>query len=264
MLKFMKAFCGTAVVMSAASGAYADEASTKNFSLNVGAFAFIGPSYEGSDEFRVTGVPIVFPSFGDSAERSRVTVRGVDDVRLSVFRRGGFDVGPIVGYSFGRDEDLSGKLDGLGDVDGGVVLGAFTSYTAGDFFVESGISSQVTGADDAGYLANAAVGYTAQLAPRLSMTARTGLEYASDSYMDRYFTITDTQSNNSAENYGAFNASGGIKNVGIDLSMEFEATDRITLRANGGYNRLLGDAANSPISESDNQISGGLGFLVQF
>ncbi|MEO1703404.1 MAG: MipA/OmpV family protein [Pseudomonadota bacterium] len=250
--------------ISVSSGALADDGLFADFSINVGAFAFVGPAYEGSDEFRVTGVPVVFPSFGENNERSRVTVRGADDVRLSVLRRGGFDIGPIVGYSFGREESLSSKLDGLGDVEGGVVLGAFTSYTAGDFFVETGISTQVTGVDDGGYLATAGFGYTAELAPRVSLTARTGLEYASDNYMDRYFSITDIQSANSAQDYAAFDASGGIKNVDVNLSLDFEATERLSLRASGGYSRLLGDAANSPISESDNQLSGGLGFLFQF
>jgi len=253
-----------ALVAMSASSAWANEAQSAGFSLNVGAFAFIGPAYEGSDEFRVTAVPVVFPSFGDTGDRSRVTVRGVDDVRLSVLRRGGFDIGPIVGYSFGRKESLSSKLDGLGNVDGGLVVGVFTSYTTGDFFVETGVSTQVTGVDDGGYLANASVGYKADLAPRVSLTARTGFEYASDNYMDRYFSVTNTQSANSGENYSAFDASAGIKNVDVGLSLEFEATDRISLRASSGYSRLVGDAANSPISESNNQLSGGLGFLFEF
>ncbi|MEN0000999.1 MAG: MipA/OmpV family protein, partial [Pseudomonadota bacterium] len=95
-------------------------AAADGISFGAGGFAMIAPAYEGSDEYRVRGIPVVFPVFGDgSAERSRINVRGLDDVRLSVLRRGGFDIGPIVGYSFGRDEDLSDKLDGLGDVDGG-------------------------------------------------------------------------------------------------------------------------------------------------
>ncbi|MEN0001301.1 MAG: MipA/OmpV family protein, partial [Pseudomonadota bacterium] len=147
---------------------------------------------------------------------------------------------------------------------GGLVLGAFTSYTAGAFFAETGFSTQVTGGDDNGYVADVRFGYTADIAPRISLTAGTGLEYASDAYMDRYFSVTTAQSNNSGEGYDEFDAAGGIKNVSADLTLEFQATDRVTLRANGGYSRLVGDAANSPISESNNQLSGGLGLLIRF
>ncbi|MEO1746322.1 MAG: MipA/OmpV family protein, partial [Pseudomonadota bacterium] len=138
------------------SQAHAQDNLFSDVSLGVGAFVNVAPKYEGSDEYRVRAIPFAFPIFnGRESERSRVTFRGVDDVRLSVFRRGGFDVGPIVGYSFGREESLSSKLGGLGDVDGGLVLGAFGSYNAGSAFADVGVSTQITGGSDNGFLATA-------------------------------------------------------------------------------------------------------------
>ncbi|MEL6920411.1 MAG: MipA/OmpV family protein [Pseudomonadota bacterium] len=244
---------------------HANERLFSNVSLGVGGFALIAPSYEGSDEYRLRGIPVAFPIFDrDTSERSRVTFRGVDDVRLSVFRRDGFDVGPIVGYSFGRKESLSSKLGGLGDVDGGVVVGAFGSYTLDGLFADVGVSTQVTGGSDNGYLAVAGFGYTAEVAPRVSLTGRADLEYASEGYMDRYFSVTPDQAQASTEGYTAFDASGGIKNMSAGLSVRVEATDRLSLLSNAGYSRLLGNAADSPISVSDNQVSGGLGLLFSF
>lgn len=259
-------FVATIALTSATTVSSAQDGMFDGVSLGVGAFAFVTPKYEGSDEYGVGGVPIAFPVFnnGISEERSRVAFRGLDDVRVTVLRQGGFDVGPVVGYRFGRDEDVSDKLTGLGDVDGGLVVGGFAAYTMGGFSVDGAVSSQVTGDGDYGVTAEIAAGYEHSLTDRVTLGGRVMADYASDDYMDQYFSISAAQAANSAEGYSAFDAGAGFKSVGADLSLSFAATDRLSLRTSAGYSRLIGDAADSPISEADNQFRGGAGFTFQF
>jgi outer membrane scaffolding protein for murein synthesis (MipA/OmpV family) len=259
------AFAGILTVSFAGiSHAVAQESNLfSNVSLAAGGFASIAPVYEGSDKYRVSAFPIIYPTFGDgNGERSRLTFRGVDDVRYAVFRKGGFDLGPVVGYNFGRKESLSSDLTGLGDVDGGVVAGAFASYTINGFSVDAAATKQLSGLDDSGFLARFGAGYEAAVTERLTVNLYAGATYASDDYMDHMFSITAAQ--NGASGLPVFDADAGIKNIDLKLSTSYQATEQLNLRANVGYSRLINDAADSPISITNDQFSGGLGFIYQF
>lgn len=234
--------------------------------VSVGGFAGFKPAYEGSDEFRFVGYPLILPKFYgdnyDSTARSRVTFRGIDDVRITAVSLGGLDIGPLTGYSFGRDEDLSNRLRGLGDIDGGITAGGFAAYHFEPFFVDFAYHSQVTGDDDTGHTLRFGVGMDHNLSERLSMSTYVNGAYASDDYMDTYFSVSPVQS--AASGLGIYNAGAGFKDVGVDIGFDYRLSDRVTLTTKAGYARLLGDAADSPITESRNQFSGGLGLTYTF
>ena len=118
-------------------------------SILLGGGVGVAPTYEGSDEYTVFPFPIFSYDSGVDGPR-RFEFRALDDIRFHALRLGGFSTGPLAGYSFGREEDAGDILDGLGDVDGGVVAGGFVSY---DFVIspsatigaDIGIKTQVTG-----------------------------------------------------------------------------------------------------------------------
>lgn len=234
-----------------------------NVSIAAGGFVTVAPVYEGSDKYRASVFPIAYPTFGDgNGERSRLTFRGIEDVRYAAFRKGAFDIGPLVGYTFGRDEDLSSDLDGLGDVDGGIIGGAFASYTVGGFSIDAAVSKQLTGLDESGFLARFGAGYETAVTDQLTLSFYAGGTYASNDYMDNMFSVSAAQS--LASGLPAFNAGWGFKNIDFKTSASFQATESLNLRANIGYSRLIGDAADSPISVTNDQFSGGLGFIYNF
>lgn len=248
-----------------AGSALADDGTFSNLGVAVGAFATISPVYEGSDEYKVGGVPIIYPTFGNSnGEPSRLYFRGVDDVRYAVFRNSGFDAGPVFGYRFGRDVDDAAELGGLNNPDAGLVVGAFAQYSFGVAFADIAASKQVSGLSDSGFLIKFGAGYDFDITDRLSSRIYAAGTYASEDYMDQYFTITAAQALTSVAQYAAFDAGAGVKNVEINASFEFEATEQLSLRAGAGYSRILGDAADSPITISDDQYSGTLGFIFKF
>ena len=249
-------------------------------SVLLGAGVSIAPEYEGSDEYRVGGFPIFSFDTGVPGPR-RFEFRALDDIRLHVARLNGFSFGPIGGYRFGRDEDDADILAGLGDIDGGVVGGAFVAYDfsiseGSTLGVDVGISRQFSGDaldenvpgnaafdGDFGFIVDFGASANLALSPRASLALRVGAEYASDDYMDTHFGINAAQAANSPT-LGAFDAEAGIKNVYANANLAFDVTERIQVRAGGGYSRLVGDAADSPVSVSDNQFSGSLGVGYRF
>ena len=78
------------------------------------------------------GFPFVVP---DSVNKSEwVTFRGSEDIRFRVLEYQGLELGPVTGWRFTRDESDGRLLEGLGDVKGGLVLGAYMGYRIGQFF----------------------------------------------------------------------------------------------------------------------------------
>ena len=241
-------------------------------SIALGAAVVAKPKYEGSDEHDVFVIPLFVPKFSDSADenpslfkkiRRRVDIRGLDDVRIRISRPGGFEFGAVTGYITDRDQSDARRLRGLGDVDGGLVLGGYAGIRRGPVLFDVAIIDKVTG-DDAGFQVRLGAGTEQQISERATISATVGTTFASDDYMQTYFGVTPAQSAASVAGLPAFNASGGIKDVYFELSSELELSDRWLLRASGRYARLLGDAADSPVIETEDQLSGSIGLGYRF
>ena len=249
-----------------AGGDYAVEPPPDSgFRLGIGGAVGFKPKYEGSDEYEAFGFPIIFPKFGDTSEPSRVKFRGLDDVRYALFRYDWFEAGPLGGYNFGRDQDDATTLRGLGDVDGGVVLGGYVGVRIWEVLFDVSYHHQVSG-DDTGYQLRFGAEVEQQVAPGVELVGRVGTTFASSDYMDEYFSITPAQSAASFVGLPVFNASSGIKDVNVSLGTKIDLDARWALRMGVKYSRLVGDAADSPITQSEDQFSGSIGitYLVDW
>jgi outer membrane scaffolding protein for murein synthesis (MipA/OmpV family) len=91
--------------------------------ITVGGFAGFAPEYEGSDEFAFRGIPLIAPRFSGSSAAGRLDFRGLDDIRFALLRYQGLEAGPLAGYRFERDDGDVDLINGIGDVDGGLVVG---------------------------------------------------------------------------------------------------------------------------------------------
>jgi len=241
---------GVAAPASAADG---------TFGLNVGAGVFVSPKYQGSSEYRVLPVPLIIPRFsGEPSEfRRRLTVRGLDDIRFDLLDNERFELGPVVGYTFGRDEDDADILDGIGDVDGGLLLGGYAAYDLDWFKVAVAATTQVTGGEN-GFQVTLGAERGFEVAPDVTLTARLGTTFADENYMDTNFGITAAQSLASTANLPSYDAGSGIKDVHLELGAKIALTEKWDMNLRARYGRLVGDAADSPVVESEDQLSGGV------
>ena len=71
--------------------------------------------------------------------------------------------------------------------------------------------------------------------------------YASGDYMENYFGISASQAAGSTLN--AFDADGGIKDVGLGAGITYRVTDRWSVSGLATVKRLLGDAKDSPVTD---------------
>lgn len=234
--------------------------SSGGFSLQVGGLAVVKPKYEGSKEYEIWGVPVIAPAGGDGS--GLVQFKGVDDLRLRVLNANGFEAGPVVGYRFGRDEDDADRLVGMGDVDGGLVVGGYVAYRLGSVMPFISYNHQVTG-DETGGLARIGIETRHEFGRGVVATLTGGATWADEEYMDAYFGVSAAQALASPV-FVAFDADSGFKDAFIGASVDVPLSERWTLKMTGRYAHLLGDASSSPISETDSQWMGGLGFTYRF
>lgn len=232
--------------------------------LTVGGVLVVKPSYEGSDEYDVVGFPYLFPVFGNGAPGffSRIDARGLDDVRFKLIERDGFVAGPLGGYNLGRDEDDGDLLEGLGDVDGGVVAGAFVGYQLGPVLLDASFHN--TFGDDGGYLIRLGAAIERPVRERMMLTARIGATYADDDYMQNYFGVSAAQAQSSVAGLGAFDAEAGFKDVFAEVGLKADLDANWSVRTSLRYSRLIGDAADSPIVENEDQFTGLVGLSYKF
>lgn len=232
--------------------------------IQVGGIVILAPEYEGSKHYRVLGAPIVAPagSLGDG-DGGLVQFRGPSDIRFRLFDYAGFEFGPVAGYRFGRDEDDGDLLAGLGDVDGGIVLGGFAAYRAGLLRAFASYQHQVTG-DDTGGVLDFGVEATVPVSARAGVRGTVGATWASDDYQSAFFGISDFQEARSRAGLDFYDADAGIKDVYLSLAADVDLGYDWTLKLMGRYSRLVGDAADSPIVESEDQFMAGLGLTYRF
>jgi outer membrane scaffolding protein for murein synthesis (MipA/OmpV family) len=207
-----------------------------------GGFVYVAPSFEGSKSYEAIAFPFVAPA--GLGTDGVIQIKGADDVRLRLFQAGGFELGPLAGYRFGRDADDVTNV-AVDDVDGGLVLGAFATYRTGPLALSVSYHHQVTG-DDSGGLVRLAVEHTARLSPTFKLTTGIGTNYATQEYMETFFGT------------GLFTPDAGFKDVFVGATAAVDLSDRWSLLLIGRYSHLIGDAADSPIVETESQLYGGL------
>jgi MipA family protein len=230
--------------------------------VKVGGVLIVQPTFEGSDEYEAVGFPYIFPTFsgGGPGFFSRFDARGLDDIRFKLIERDGFVAGPLAGYNLGRDEDDDDRLEGLGDVDGGVVAGGFVGYKLGPVLFDASFHN--TFGDDGGYLIRFGAEVERPLRDRVMLTARIGATYADDDYMQNYFGVSGEQSADSG--FREFDAEAGFKDVFAEIGLKAQLDAHWDVRGSVRYSRLVGDAADSPIVETEDQFTGLVGVSYKF
>lgn len=220
--------------------------------LSVGGVVVVKPAFEGSKKYNVIGIPFILPG-GPETDQSRFKVKGADDFRFRLLNLQNLELGALGGWRFGRQEDDSDRLIGLGDVDGGLVVGGYAAYHLGPVSPFVSYHHQVTGSETGGVLRfGAETGI--QIAPSIKLTGMAGASWADDSYMTSFFGVSAAQS--TASGLTAFDAHAGIKDAFVQVGTEFQFDQAWKLKLSARYTRLVGDAESSPITETADQFTG--------
>jgi len=220
----------------------------------IGAGAGFGPDYEGSDDYQ--GIPMLMLKGSYDSGRS-FSLMGTN-LRVNLVPSKTYSFGPVLNYRQGRDDVENDSVDAMEDIDDAIEAGVFGSINIDNWLLGAELLADVSDEHD-GMLAQVSVGYRWKATSELTILPKVITTYADDDYMDTYFGVNNGNRGSSRlPNYGA---EGGLKNVGLNLIVDYTPWDQWGISGVLAYSALLNDAKDSPIVDGegdDKQVFFGL------
>lgn len=244
--------------------------------LSVGGGALYAPSYDGSNDYVITAIPVVQGSLGGIAINPRPAGLALDfisDPETGV----GFALGPSVRLRSNRAVKIedpvvlaAGKLKRAVEVGGAAGISfpqLLNPYDRLSFTLDA--RWDVAKAHRGMVLAPA-VSYFTPLSRGIGVVLSLDAERGDDDFMAYYYSVTAAQS--AASGLPQFAAKGGWSKAGVsaigavDLDGDL-ANGGLSLVVLGGYARMLGEARRSPhtaLRGSPDQWMAGAGLALTF
>jgi MipA family protein len=222
------------------------------FSAMVG--AVYAPTYEGSDRSEASGLIDFNVSFADG--RFFAGTRGIGYAPVLTEA---MTLKVALGYGGGRlEKDDPTNLRGLGDIDGEALAILSAEYRLS----QVSFGADLKAGDDYGVTADLKLATMIEISDRVTLGGDIGAIYADGTHAQRYFGVTTAQS--AASGKSVYGAGAGFKSAGIGLNVSFAMTEATAVTLGARYDELLGDAADSPITQDKAQASTFLGISARF
>jgi len=181
-----------------------------------------------------------------------------------------FSAGMMVSYDSGRKDGPKGsghrpggaRLRGMGSIGGAAAYGGFVSATIEGLELSAYALKTPSGRGSGG--AQGTLSLTVPIMARhgVEMSLEASLNAADRRYMQAYFGVDALQSERSGLRRHA--AAGGLKSAGATLEVSYALSKAWTLHGELGAERLMGSAANSPVTERRVQPHESLGLSYRF
>lgn len=224
--------------------------------VRFGAAVKWAPEYQGSDAYEIQGLPVI-----DVLWRDRVFLNPYKGLGAYLLTKDNWRLAASIGYAFGRDEDDSDDLNGMGDVDSGATANLFWEWQLMPYSVSLRYEQQISG-EDTGVQLKADVGRRWTFGRNRILRASVNTVWASGEYMNAYFDVTQTQA--LASGYNRYESDSGIKSFGADLLWIQRVGKSWSLQMNLGYDYLLDEVNDSPVVTDEHQFSAVSSVVYQF
>lgn len=231
------------------------------WTVTVGVEGEVLPAFEGSSQYLVYPVPVFGLRPAGRAARFRSER---DSAGIALLNLGSFHAGPAVKFKSARNESDSEQLRGLGDVDWALEVGGFAEYWPSEWLrtrleVRRGFNGHE------GIVADLTADAVVPLLARWTLSGGPRMTLADSKATAPYFGINAAQA--LASGLPEFNTKGGVHSVGVGAQVRYQWTQQWASRVFVEYERLLGDAAASPLVAqrgSPDQVTVGAGVTYSF
>jgi outer membrane scaffolding protein for murein synthesis (MipA/OmpV family) len=180
----------------------------------------------------------------------------------ALVKANGFAIGPVVNWEGVRSARDVGAA--LPKVKFSIEPGAFVSYSVSDSFrLRAELRKGVTG--HKGWIGTAGADFIARDRDDWLFSIGPRVTWSDNRYHDAWFGVRPSDA--APSGLPAYNPKGGIEAVGAAASFLTRLSGRWGLYTYAKYDRLVGDAADSPIVRrlgSRDQLSGGVGLSYTF
>jgi outer membrane protein len=165
-------------------------------------------------------------------------------------------------YDSGRSEHSSPAYQGLGRIPHTVRARAAVSWQlAGPWRLGASWSPDALGRGN-GSVGDVSLGWDRRLSEHTTLSASSALSFGDRRYMQAYYGIDAAQSARSS--YTPYRATPGARDIGVGVNLRREFGKDWTAQVGAGASKLLGSAANSPITRQSRGYGISCGVARQF
>jgi outer membrane scaffolding protein for murein synthesis (MipA/OmpV family) len=221
----------------------------------------IAPNWSGTDKTNLFGYPSI------SVRRAGAETRFAapdDGAGFSLYDSSRFAIGPVVRYRAGRYTGSDRRLVGLDDVRWALEPGVFVEFWPVDS-IRGRIELRRGFVGHEGLVGTIGVDGVARLGA-LTLSGGPRIEFGDTTFARDVYgvTLAESQLNGRVEPY---RPTGGFTSVGVAAAAEYRWSPTWSTTLFGGYKRLVGPAADSPVTRrfgSPNQFNVGVSLSYSF
>lgn len=245
--------------------------------ITVGAGIVARPSYDGSDDYVVSPLPVIRGRVSGITINPRPGGIALDLIPDTREKKVNFALGPVAALSFNRNNQIedpvvkaAGKLDTA--VELGVNAGISVNNVLNDFdriSFTTDVQWDVAGAYS-GMTFSPAISYATPINSGVLVTVIANAHHVDDKYASYYYSVTPAQA--AASGLPEYNAKGGWDKVGLGTLVAVSLSGNLidggwSVLGVAGYSHMLNDGKNTPYTAlrgNANQWVGGLGLTYTF
>ena len=199
------------------------------------------PTYAGPDKRRETALPVLHYQWAYG------WFAGVSNgIGINFSSNAQFRYGLRVTADFGRKESRADALRDIGDIDAKAEGGAFFNLALSEEWQATSSLRYGAGTGGSGLVANVGLTFDTALTPQWRLGASVGLSAVNADYMQTVFGINASQA--ARTGYAAYTPGSGLRDARASVSLTYGIDPRSAFTAVTEVNRLLGDAADSPLA----------------
>ena len=228
--------------------------------VSVGGGIGFKPDYEGSEDYEAVPIPFADVKFGNGMF---IKLLGLN-LRANLIPDEMWRLGPVYNYRAERDDVDNNAVDDMKKVSDANELGIFGGLDINNWFVSLSFLADVGDAHD-GWYSGLKGGYNWIINPSWALSIGASMTYADDDYMETYFGVNRRDSERSG--LDRYSADSGIKDVGLDLGVNWIINQNWSTKGIASYTRLVGDADDdSPVVDEgdEGQLFGAVLVVYKF
>lgn len=252
----MRFLIAAATALLLALPAHGQNLEWSDFDISVGAQGQYRADYLGSDNYEFGFVPR-----GEIAWQKTLFVSTKNGAGVYIAKDDHSTFGVSVSPDFGRDESDNDLLAGLGDIGFGWRANIFGEMYYAPF-VAGAKASVALGGDAQGQVVNAYIGMREELTERITGSMTLGATWAGRTWGRAYYGINATQA--VASGLAQHDVDSGFRDVALGGQVSYRLTEKFSLTGSARWTHLMGDVADSPIVEDENNLTIGIGLGYQF
>lgn len=254
--------CGVAAMTAGAAQA---QAGPPNDSSPHGVVAIgpgVVPEFDGSGDMRV------FPFVVADIQWRGINVQvGGPGLRMDVVPDSRLAFGPVIGMRLPRN-DVDGPVGLLPEIDTAIEAGAFVGYRfGGDQAGQGSLQMELSLVHDVsqthnGLLATASASYAAVRNEDFFLSFGAQTTWANQDYTRTYFGIDAAGVR--ASGLAGYRPDAGIRDVGAGVTAGYWFSDHLGVTARTGASYLMGDIADSPITDDGSRWQPAAGVMLSY